>query len=518
MSQFTNLSGVDARLARKQAMTASFMAIYGMTQPEVIKHHYTENEEQTIARIAMTSVLQTDNNRSELDMARELVQHLRDIKDPEFILKAIAVSRKANFKLFPKVAAAALIAQRKAIASWNIYEAKLVDMLGTLPPNQLLELTLMIKAKLFGKGLGSYEQRLISSVMKSWKAERLEDFTLSQAGDLQRLMRLVHPTLDKTSSFVLDGKPAVTNRQMALVALRESTDPAALIREHNLPFNYTKGIFSNENKAAWEAIRENMSPLQVLINLRSLDEKGVMDTSKLAVALQKAENSRLLPVDVLRPVVNAPQKYTEDLVGLLSRMAPVPLPGLEGLDIAVLLDGSGSMLWTTASAYGQDKSGVKNWHRAIVMASPLLALPKRHFMIFDSQPRPEGQSGTPFLKGCPKEAILHNLLNACPGGGTSTNLAVDWYTRNRVHVDVMFIITDENQNGHSAALGAFRRYQQQINPDAKLVIVNCTNTTWHMADENQKDVKIIQAMTPLIYTMFENYNQSTVELIRNWQL
>jgi hypothetical protein len=278
-----------------------------------------------------------------------------------------------------------------------------------------------------------------------------------------------------------------------------------------------------------------MSPLQTLINLRALHEKGVMDNSKLAVALQKAENSRLLPVDVLRPAINAPQEYMEDLMSLLSRMAPVPLPGLENLDIAVLLDGSGSMTWTTMTGVnsGITEAGKPtNWHRAIVMAAPLLALPKRHFMIFDFNQHVEGKpsttahnswgqprfNGTPFLKGCPKEAILHNLLNSCPCGGTSTGEAVQWYTKNRVKVDVMFIITDEQQNGHLATIQAFRNYQTQINPEAKLVIINCTNTTWHMAGEGQKDVKIIQAMTPLIYTMFENYNESTVDLIRNWKL
>jgi hypothetical protein len=523
VSQFTQLSGVDARLAHKRAKT-----------PEVIAHRYTEKEEQTIARLALTTVLPNVAECREDYLVREIVKVLSDIKDPLFVLKAMAVSRKANFKLFPKVAAAALIAQRESIQDWNIYEHQLVQMLGTLPPNQLLELVLIIKSKLFRKGLGSYEQRLIGSVMASWKPERLEDFTLSNAGDLQRLMRLVHPNLDKASSFVLDGRPPVTIRQHALKALTSDANPAKLIREHNLPFNYTKGVFSNENTAAWEAIAENMSPLQTLINLRALHEKGVMDPSKLAVALQKAENSRLLPIDILRPVCAAPAEYTEDLMNLLSRMAPVALPGLEDKNIAVLLDGSGSMTWTTMTGVnrGTTEAGKPtNWHRGITMAAPLLALPRRHFMIFDYNQHIEGQSkqisqtywdhpftGTPFLKNCPKEAILHNLLNSLPAGGTSTGDAVQWYTRNNMVVDVMFIITDEQQNGSLSTIQAFRTYQAKVNPNAKLVIINCTNTSWHMAGEDQKDVKIIQTVTPLIYTMFENYMQSTVDLIRDWKL
>lgn len=516
MSQFTQLSGVDARLARHETMAASFRAAYG---GETIKHRYSEQEEQTIARLALTTVLQTDQNHSEAQIVKELVQVLGTIKDPEFVLKAAVVSRKANFKLFPKVATAALIANRKSIPSWNIYEDRLIRLVASFPPNQILELVLMIKSKLFGKGLGSFEQGFFSRVMQSWKPETLEGHTLANAGDLQRLMRLVHPTLSPVVSFVLDGRPPVTVRQAALKALQESSVPENLIREHKLPFNYTKGIFSNENTKAWEAIRDGMSPMQTLLNLRALDEKGVMSVAKLEEMLSTAENSRLLPVDVLRPVINAPAKYSESLMSLLSRMAPVPLPGLEGLTAAVLLDGSGSMLWRGASSYSQDSNnGVTNWHRGIVMAAPLLALPNRHFMIFDSTPRPEGLHGTPYLKGCPKEAILHNLLGACPGGSTETGRAISFYTQNQIAVDVIFVITDENQNGHMAALKAFLDYQRLVNANAKLVIVNCTNTTWHMAKENHKDVKIIQSMTPLIYEMFDKYDQSTVELIRNWQL
>jgi hypothetical protein len=524
MSHFTKLSGVDRRLARHTAMMESIRQVYG---GEVIKSRYSEQEEQTIARLALTTTLPTDANHTEEQIVQQLVNALRDVKDPEFILRAAQVSRKANFKLFPKVAAAALLANRTSIEGWNPIEIQLAHLLGSYPPGQLLELVLMVKGKLFGKGLGTFEQRFFARIMQTWNLDRLEGFTLDSAGDLQRLMRLVHPNLNQMSTFVLDGRPAISARQTAASMLRSATSPEDLIRDFRLPFNFTKGAIPNSNTAAWEAIREGMGPLQLLLNLRALDEKGVMNPKLLAELLAEAENSRLLPVDVLRPIINAPQPYQETLISLLSRMAPVPLPGLENLEIAVLIDGSGSMTWTTMTGTNQgcvEAGKPTNWQRALVMAAPLLALPNRHYMIFDSNPRPEGHQAyahrgtgmTPYLKGCPKEAILHNLLNACPAGSTNTGAAIHHYTQTKTRVDVMFVITDENQNGSLTALEAFRRYQSAVNPEAKLVIINCTTTAWHMAPEGTKDVKIIQSITPLIYQMLESYDQSSVELIRTW--
>jgi hypothetical protein len=506
-------------------------------KPDGVNHEghvaFSESDRQTIARLALTGVLANGAYVSEDKLADEMVKACGTAaeKDPAFLLKAAKASRAANFKLFPKVAMAALIA--KAPRMKPEFDAVVVSsmaaMLSGYSAGQLLELALLIKGKLYGVGLSHRAKRILGEALGCITTNRLEDMTLSDREDMRRLLRLVHPSdlheeAQKILRFCLGDKPTgePTQRQGALQdlknfsAINEISDAGlgAIISSYKLPFNATKGVVGGRGVEVWKAIAANMSPLQLLLNLKSLDEKLAMDPRTLEKRLMEVDidRVRLVPHDVLRPIDNAPQKYREALVTFLSRLASKPLPGLADKRVGVLMDISGSM----------DENNRGPWKLAATLATPILvSCPDRYLAYFGTNVYPEtGErrgNTFPYLKGVPAAAVLHNLLPCpCPEG-TYTDKAVRHFAEERIPLDVLFIFTDEQENGRRTAYDEWRKYRAQVSPKAKLVIVNVSTAKWHLAPGQNKDgVVHIQSITPLIYRQFERYDQSAVDFIESF--
>jgi hypothetical protein len=522
----------------------------GLQKPDAINSEgheaFSETVQSMVSRCALTGVLKDSYYTDEAVQTKELVEVCRHAAQecPEFLLDAAVVSRKANFKLFPKLAIAALVStlepegSKAPGAQWTpALENTVVDILKTYSAGQLLELALVFKGKTFTGGLGRRAQRVIGRALASMSTKRLEDITLSDRDDLNRLLRLTHPAGIEPEKARLLGyalgekREAVSERQMALEALKmelEDDKAAYLINSAFLPFNATKGIVSGDRKAVWSAILGEMSPLQVLINLKALDEKGVVTPQSVDTFFkaQDLDKLRLVPHDILRPIANAPDKFREPLVSFLSRMASRPLPGLEGKRVGVLLDISPSM----ADAYGKGSGpnpANSCWYLAATMATPIMAsCPDRTLVFFDNLPHAEGGVVTgrgfgygdmklPYLKGCPSEAILHNLLpvNVRQTNGTDIGLAIDYFVKEKIPVDVLFLFTDEQQNGSIRGIDRWRAYLRSVNAQARLVVVNVSNNKWHMAVDGKDRVTIIQSITPLIYQQLARFDESPVDMI-----
>lgn len=470
---------------------------------------------EAIARLALTGVLGNQFYRKEDDIAKELVEVVRKgaLEDPLYLLKAAHVSRKNDLKLFPKLAIAAVLARNDLKpATRELIEDVAVKVLSTYNPGQLLEFVETIKEKVFGAGLGRRERRVINKVIEGWKTTRLESYTLSEYASMNQLFRITHPSLGNSPAvkYLFTGTPGTT-RQFALKTFKESEAGvvrAELIRQHRLPFNTVKGLVANSDKISWSAIMDQMSPLALLLNLRALDEKGVITPAILASKLGEVDTDtvRLLPFDIIRPVEHADQKYREVLLTFMGGLVSKPIPALQEATLGVLLDGSGSM------------NGMP-WLTACSLIAPILSNCKnRHFQIFNSQVLPEGTGRVPYLKDSGKVGILHNLLNAFPSGSTNTALAIKYYIDNRINVDCLVLATDEQENGRGSAYQIWREYRRTVNKDAKLLVINCTNNPWHLAPDMDDSIVIIQTMTPKIYSYIANLKKDVVQVIQDTNL
>ena len=60
-------------------------------------------------------------------------------------------------------------------------------------PSQILSCAELLKAKVFGRGLGSRPQKAFRKVMESWSSADLEEFAIGQPKELYALVKLIHP-------------------------------------------------------------------------------------------------------------------------------------------------------------------------------------------------------------------------------------------------------------------------------------------------------------------------------------
>jgi hypothetical protein len=472
-----------------------------------------------LAKVALTGVLNGQYYKSEDKIVSELTSVVEKmaIEDPIFLLKAAKASRALNMKLFPKLAVAAVLSksQDKSV------DPEIEKILATYNPNQLLEFILMLKNRQYGSGLGSRSQKLVARGLARVSAKRLEDWTLSEGSSLNRILRLVHPTLNPVVKYVLkaDKEAEWTDRQRALETIKMlqqkregdyEAEVAALIKVYNLPFNSLKGVISATNKAAWDEIAENMSVIQLLINLKSLDNMGVMTTSRLRRLLDAKfvkGKTRILPFDIMRPMANADAKYRDVLIEFLEKLVLDPIPSLEGKTVGLIFDGSGSMggpnyagsPWMTSMALGLPLMSSCNVAESIIYSTTVRKAPE--FRKYDGAEN------------------FKRISEAFPSGGTNTDMAIDHFTKNNIVVDVLVLITDEQQNGYRCGgfQNAWARYRK-LHPEAELLIVNATPYEWHMTETGTNGVTIVQTLTPAVYQMIQYQGQDMVDVISNMEL
>lgn len=469
-----------------------------------------------LAKVALTGVLKGQFYKNEDNVVKELTSVVEKMAetDPVFLLKTAKASRALNMKLFPKLAIAAVLSK----SSDKSTDSEIEKILSTYNPGQLLEFILMLKNKQYGRGLGSRQQKLVGRSLASVSTKRLEDWTLSEGANLNRILRLVHPTLDPMVKFVLSTKgDSPTDRQRALETVKYlqneksadyQTEIAALIKEYKLPFNALKGILSSENKAAWDEIAENMSVIQLLINLRSLDNMGVMSTSRLRRLLEAKYvkgKTRILPFDIMRPMAAADPKYKDVLGDFLEKLILDPIPSLAGKTIGLILDGSGSM--------GGTQTGDSPWMTSMALALPLLAsCDVKESIIYSSTIKK-----MPEFRKYDGAENFKRISKAFPSGSTNTDMAVQHFVSNKIKVDTLVLITDEQQNGysHGGFHNAWARYRANVNPKAEILIVNATPYEWHMAETGENGVTIVQTLTPAVYQMISHQGEDMVDVINN---
>ena len=496
---------------------------------------------QSVARLALTGVLGSQYYKNENAVAKDLVDICSKMAkiDPIFLLKAAKVSRDLNMKLFPKLALAAAISETEKSKDVATVNETAAQVLSTYNPNQLLEFVLLMKERQFGKGLGSRTQKIVSRALGKINDRRLENMTISEREGLQRILRLVHPNLDAMVRYVLDKREGtenglpLTERQRAMEEIKALVSEKSkgyesriveLIKAHKLPFNALEGIVGGLGSDVWDAIADQMSVLQLFLNLKSLDEgKEVMSPRKLKALLDQKfiqGKTRILPLDVMRPYAMARAEYHDVLAEIVEKLGDEPVPGLEDKKVGLVLDGSGSMGGDIGSP----------WMNACALTIPFLTNCKdRHFMVYSNDLYHEGGTiDKSNYSGYDRGVRLPNfrrgldnfnkLVKCFPNGGTDTGRAIQWYLSNRVFVDVLILITDEQQNGRESFYNIWAKYKAEVNRNAKLLVVNPTNYEWHLAPLQDKSVTIVQTLTPAVYRMVSYHGKDLVSVIKETDL
>jgi len=529
----------SSKSSKKSTKSTSFVKqMLGETKVETkVDQYLSKNElpEEAVARVLLTGILKNQFYRSADDAAKEALPLLieRAKKDPEFLLKAACVARNSHMKGMVKVALAAIAGSSdERFLDLELTKEVAVALLSTFHPGQLIQFVELCKSKKFGRGFGSRSQKWVRATMEKWGYRKLENFTLKYPTALNQLVRLVHPRYTDARGglikYVLDGRKAdATGARQKVVEhmkkLTNSKDIAKEMLEHEIPWDVVKGFAGMKDDIAIASMTQ-MGLTALLLNIRSLEQHNVFSSTggiaALKLKMKEVQDGRAIPLDFAKPYIHATNSEVKSvLLDAMVHTLDVPMGAIEGLDVAVSVDISGSMNGETLQTAG-------------LLAVPFLKAKSLWFTTFDTGLYEEGVSHSsgrhemfggaggycPKLKGLPRKTQVQNLLSMRTAGGTNVSVSVEHALARGRKVDVFVLITDEQQNAGTPIMTVWKKYLAKVNPNAQLWVINATNYQWHSADFGEPSVTVYQTMTPALFKNLEYVGQNLTTAIRKFSL
>lgn len=328
------------------------------------------------------------------------------------------------------------------------------------------------------------------------------------------LLRLAHPVTDQDDrrrlfdwvcgrGGSLDGLRLVEGFQRAQAADVKAIPD--LVRQYRLSWEMLPDTALNTPEV-WEALLDVgvpqtalMRQLPRLTNLGLLAPLGGSRTAQVAAQLadpQRLRTARVHPVNVLVALRTYAAGRGARGSGTWSPSAPI----IDALDAAfyaafqaveptnkrhlLALDVSGSM---AAPISGMPLTARE---ASTALALVTAATEPHHQIVGFTADRGHGWSSSAVLTplGISARQRLDDAIRAVsrlPFGGTDCSLPMLYALANNLEVDVFTVYTDsETWAGSVHPHQALRQYRERMNPNAKLVVVGMTSTSFSIADPN----------------------------------
>ncbi len=436
--------------------------------------------EERFLQVLMTNTLGNtfyETKQGAIDQAEQVVGEMIK-QDPYYAAKAIVYARnKGYMRTLPIYALARLSVSKPALAA-TIFD----KVIST--PNDLSDFTHMVgtmrtsnpktRAANVREGtptLLPQPGRAMKEAGGKWLVKNLSEYWAVKYGadksggySLKDLIRIYHPKYGKSSHIIqyILGKGVPTEGQIwhyeRFKAASTPIEKAANVDAGRLPHEVTTAM-AGDSPLIWSAIGKHMPILALLMNLATLERHKVIETLKDVIKARFTNpdiiaKSRILPFKFLKADEKVTTGWVKDALRDALDMAFVNLPEISGRT-AIFLDVSGSMTGTnilTAAIFG-------------------ISLAKKatdaEFYTFDTSLTKVGVSM--------RDSTLTQARNINPGGGTDTSLGLKHLLKEQKKVDNIILITDEQQNVGVPMYDLFYQYQQRINPEARLFIIDVSS-------------------------------------------
>lgn len=165
-------------------------------------------EEEVFTLILCGKIQAKDGEEEEVAAINLLVKSAEVCPDTLWFAIFEAFSYENTGMAIPAIAA--FLSSKNQDAFNENIKMHLIDILETLNPVNLLELTEYIKSRMFGKGLGSRSQKIIRRSMERWEAELLREYSILYPEELHSLIRIIHPRMSGIKGDII--KLLVENR------------------------------------------------------------------------------------------------------------------------------------------------------------------------------------------------------------------------------------------------------------------------------------------------------------------
>ncbi|MEV4370081.1 TROVE domain-containing protein [Nonomuraea sp. NPDC049637] len=356
-----------------------------------------------------------------------------------------------------------------------------------------------------------------------------------EAFALRDVLRIAHPVADSDQRRTLfgwiagnvsddearDELPAV-DRFLTAKAVTTAEDAVRVVTEAKVPWEFLPDPVLRE-PSVWEALIETVGLTALIRNLARMTRLGALKpaadaTSRAVLRLTDREailRARIHPMDVwLAMRVYASGQAQPNPRADRHTWQPVPavLDALEetyessfgavepsGKRLLVAVDSSGSMSWGGGVRVGGSPIG-SPYEVGNAMAVMLSRIEQGGVHVIDVDTSVHASRVTP-------RTNLREIASWQPsGGGTDLSLPFTWAREQRMEVDGIIVLTDnETWAGRSHPTQALDAYRRTVNADARVVVAAMTAAGYSIGDpedEGVLNVVGLDASLPLIVNGF----------------
>lgn len=425
---------------------------------------YTRSAEEQYVQTLVTNTFGNTFYSSQNELLSEAEQLHREMaqSNPQFMAKALVYARNEGYmRLQPLFGLAMLSAYRPDLFAKVFLQVVRI-------PSDLTDFLTILKGMGRGEGGRAVKRqvnRFLGGVSEYWAIKyngRGRGYSLGDAiatahpkpADLKQQALFRYLRGQETNLSLLPQVEALEQLKQAAT----EAEQLHWIDAGRLPHEVVTGAVK-PSSAVWEALIDQMPTFALLRHLKTLERAGVLEDrynlEKVASRLtnqQALQKAKILPFRFAKAFRQVQHPVLRDALRDAVEYTFANLPELESRT-AIFLDISGSM----SGEYLQIGS---------VFA---LALYKKTqgsslFWLFDT----EAEDARPSRR----DSILSQADRIQTRGGTDTGAPVRKLLAERIKVDQIVIITDEQQNSGSPFYAELQKYRAKVNPNVKAFIID----------------------------------------------
>lgn len=419
-------------------------------------------------------------------------------EDPEFMAKALVFARNETFMRLQPVYGLAKLSEKRPDLFAKVF-SKVCHI-----PTDVSDLMTILKS--LGRGTAG---RAVKRQLRNFLLNKVdpayngEYWAIKYNGSgmgftLGDLIAISHPvpknkTQEALFGYLVDKRKYTAWKEADLPKIhayeRLITDKSMseqevieTIQEGRLPFNVVTSEVKM-TKGVWEAILKDMPIFATLRHLSTLEKNGVFDSShNVDLVVERLSNSdnihkaKILPFDIAQAYKHVHNTAIRDALKMALEHASANIPTLEG-KTAIFLDASSSMYpgWSSLNSR-MDYLTVGS-----IFALSLFKNSDAVFWLFNIRVIDPRASKV--------DSILSQIerIFDLGGGGTDTGAPIRRLTDERIKVDNIIMITDEQQNTGSSFYKNLIKYRDKVNGNVKTFIIDLSPYQGRMVPSTDKN-------------------------------
>ena len=281
---------------------------------------------------------------------------------------------------------------------------------------------------------------------------------------------------ERAQAILFDNNPPADSKLAQVKALASTEDPteqAKMIVQNNIAYTTAVGAVKNMTPTVLAALINQMSDQELLVNMKSLKERGALDNEDL----KKLVDAKLVKVKKSGKVDALKAQKAAETAGVDATMAKTLVDisdvqlkkrGRISRSTALLIDRSGSM-----------EQAIEIGKRLGAMVSTVVESNFYCWVFSDMAAQITCQS-----ESLDEWTKAFRMVRA--GGSTSCGAGVDALIRNNQEVEQIIMVSDQGENRAPYFRNTLEQYKEKFGYFPRLVFVNCGEDR-HRHDTLQKD-------------------------------